>query len=138
MLLAAYRERSGLTLSELARRTKMKKTALSRLENHGEDVRLSTISRYVQATGKPLSLIIIPLPLGKRRSGGRVDSKIELVPSQESVAGHSGGIATTRTTGILWVRPQLTPPRRLSLTEVNGRKRTLPRFAVDKCSPWFV
>jgi len=81
MLLAAYRERSGLTLSELARRTKMKKTALSRLENHGEDVRLSTISRYVQATGKPLSLTIIPLPLGKRRSGGRVDSKIELVPA---------------------------------------------------------
>jgi len=81
MLLAEHRERSGLTLTELARRTKMKKTALSRLENHGEDVRLSTIGRYVQATGMPLSLTITPLPIGKRRSGNRLSSKIELVPA---------------------------------------------------------
>jgi hypothetical protein len=38
----------------------MQKTALSRLENHGEDVRLSTITRYVEATGRPLSLRIFP------------------------------------------------------------------------------
>ena len=78
MLLAEHRERAGLTLSELARRTKMKKTALSRLENHGEDVRLSTITRYVQATGKPLSLTITPLPVGKGRGSRKVRSNVEL------------------------------------------------------------
>jgi transcriptional regulator with XRE-family HTH domain len=65
MLLAEHRERAGLTLSELARRTKMNKTALSRLENHGEDVRLSTITRYVEATGKPLALKISPVGAGR-------------------------------------------------------------------------
>ena len=60
MLLSAHREQAGLTLSELARRTKMNKAALSRIENHGEDVRLSTITRYVKATGRPLALKISP------------------------------------------------------------------------------
>jgi transcriptional regulator with XRE-family HTH domain len=45
MLLAEHREKSGLTQSQFAKRVKMQKTALSRLENHGEDVRLSTITR---------------------------------------------------------------------------------------------
>lgn len=60
MLLASHRERAGLSLSEFAKRTKMTKAALSRLENHGEDVRLSTITRYVEATGLPLALKITP------------------------------------------------------------------------------
>ena len=61
MLLASHRERAGLSLSEFARRTKMKKAALSRLENHGEDVRLSTITRYVNATGLPFALKFTPI-----------------------------------------------------------------------------
>ncbi len=66
MLLAEHREKSGLTLTELARRMKMQKGSLSRLENHGEDVRLSTIARYVQATGRPLSLRISPARPAKK------------------------------------------------------------------------
>jgi HTH-type transcriptional regulator / antitoxin HipB len=65
MLLAEHREKAGLTLSALARQMKMQKSALSRLENHGEDVRLSTIARYVEATGRPFAFKI--LPQGKRR-----------------------------------------------------------------------
>ena len=42
MLLAEHRENAGMSLSQLAKRIKMQKAALSRLENHGEHVRLST------------------------------------------------------------------------------------------------
>ena len=60
MMLALHRERSGLSLGEFAKRVRMQKAAVSRLENHGEDVRLSTIRRYVQATGRPMTLKIKP------------------------------------------------------------------------------
>ncbi len=78
MLLAEHREKSGLTLTQLARRIKMEKAALSRLENHGEDVRLSTITRYVEATGRPLSLKIVP-GAGRKRPRGKLSAEIELV-----------------------------------------------------------
>jgi transcriptional regulator with XRE-family HTH domain len=60
LLLAEHRQKAGLSLTTLARRMKMEKSALSRLENHGEDVLLSTIARYVQATGQPLVFKIYP------------------------------------------------------------------------------
>jgi transcriptional regulator with XRE-family HTH domain len=60
LLLAEHRQKAGLSLTTLARRMKMQKSALSRLENHGEDVRLSTIARYVQATGHPMVFKIYP------------------------------------------------------------------------------
>jgi len=75
MLLAAHRERSGLSLTALAKKIRMQKTALSRLENHGEDVRLSTISRYVEATGQPFNLRISPAKAGSKHR----DPQIELV-----------------------------------------------------------
>ena len=39
------REAAGVTQEELVRITRTKKSAISRLENHAEDVRLSTVSR---------------------------------------------------------------------------------------------
>lgn len=82
MLLAELREGAGLSLSEFARRTKMKKAAISRLENHGEDVRLSTITRYVEATGRPLSLKISPTAKkGQRGRQRKGKPTIELVPA---------------------------------------------------------
>lgn len=66
-LLAEHRKKSGLTLTELARRMKMQKGALSRLENHGEDVQLSTIARYVQATGRPLAIKVLPTRITGRK-----------------------------------------------------------------------
>jgi HTH-type transcriptional regulator/antitoxin HipB len=84
MLLARHRERAGLSLLQMARLTKMNKTALSRLENHGVDVRLSTISRYVQATGRPFELKFAPIPL--RKMPGRPNRTSRGSPSVELVS----------------------------------------------------
>lgn len=79
LLLAGHRQRSGLSLGQLAKVTHMQKAALSRLENHGEDVRLSTITRYVEATGRPLVLKIRPNGRGAKRSSGRkLSATVEL------------------------------------------------------------
>jgi HTH-type transcriptional regulator/antitoxin HipB len=79
MLLAEHREKAGLSLSQMARRIKMQKAALSRLENHGEDVRLSTITRYVEATGRPLALRISPATANHRRTRKtKLAARIEL------------------------------------------------------------
>ena len=75
MLLAEYREQSGLSLGEFAKKVKMEKSALSRLENHGEDVRLSTITRYVEAIGRPIELKIYPTAKGRSTASG---TRIEL------------------------------------------------------------
>ena len=77
MLLAEHREKAGMSLSQLAKRIKMQKAALSRLENHGEDVRLSTITRYVEATGRPLSLRIFP-STGRRPGKHKLAATVEL------------------------------------------------------------
>jgi ribosome-binding protein aMBF1 (putative translation factor) len=39
-------EKAGLTHEELARKFKTKKTAISRIENHAEDIKLSTMERW--------------------------------------------------------------------------------------------
>jgi hypothetical protein len=55
----------------------MTKAALFRLENHGEDVRLSTLARYAEATGRPLSLKISP-SAGHRPGKHRLAAAVEL------------------------------------------------------------
>lgn len=52
------REEAGITQEELARRLKTKKSAISRIENHSEDIRLSTLKSYLEAVGKNLHLRI--------------------------------------------------------------------------------
>ena len=59
VLLRQARERAGVTQEALARRTKTKKSAISRLENHAEDVRLSTIKRVARALGKSLRIELV-------------------------------------------------------------------------------
>ncbi len=59
VLLRQAREQAGVTQEALARRTKTKKSAISRLENHAEDVRLSTIKRVAQALGKALRIELV-------------------------------------------------------------------------------
>jgi len=59
VLLRQAREQAGVTQEALARRTKTKKSAISRLENHAEDVRLSTIKRVARALGKSLRIELI-------------------------------------------------------------------------------
>ena len=52
------REEAGLTQEELARRLHTKKTAISRIENHAEDIKLSTLERVASALGKRLEVKI--------------------------------------------------------------------------------
>ena len=59
VLLRQAREQAGITQEDLARRTKTKKSAISRLENHAEDVRLSTLDRVARALGKNLRIELV-------------------------------------------------------------------------------
>ena len=58
VMLRQAREAAGLTQEELARRLNTKKTAISRIENHAEDIKLSTIERVAGALGKRLQINI--------------------------------------------------------------------------------
>jgi ribosome-binding protein aMBF1 (putative translation factor) len=59
VLLRQARERAGITQEDLARRTRTAKSAISRLENHASDVRLSTIERVAHALGKNLVIQLV-------------------------------------------------------------------------------
>lgn len=59
MLLTA-RQQAGLTQAEVARRLGTHKSAISRMENHAEDIRLSTLQRYAEAVGCFLNLELRP------------------------------------------------------------------------------
>lgn len=58
VVLRMAREKAGLTQEEMAQKLRTKKSAISRIENHAEDIRLSTLERFAQAVGKRLSLKI--------------------------------------------------------------------------------
>ncbi len=58
-ILKLAREESGLTQTDVARKLNTKKTAISRIENHAEDIKLSTIGRFAHAVGKELKLQVI-------------------------------------------------------------------------------
>ena len=58
VMLRQARKAAGLTQEELARRLKTKKTAISRIENHAEDIKLSTLERAAAALGKHLQIRI--------------------------------------------------------------------------------
>lgn len=57
-VLREARETAGLTQEELARKLKTKKTAISRIENHAEDIKLSTLEKVAHALGKHLEVRI--------------------------------------------------------------------------------
>jgi len=58
VMLRKAREDAGLTQDEIADRLRTKKSASSRIENHAEDIRLSTLEKFAEAIGKRLSLKI--------------------------------------------------------------------------------
>ncbi len=58
IVLRQARESAGLTQEDLANRLKTKKTAISRIENHAEDIKLSTLDRVAKALGKRLQVRI--------------------------------------------------------------------------------
>jgi HTH-type transcriptional regulator / antitoxin HipB len=59
VLLRRAREKAGLTQDEVARKLRTKKSAISRIENHAEDIRLSTIQKYARALGKSVRVEIV-------------------------------------------------------------------------------
>lgn len=56
VMLKQAREEAGITQEELAHRLHTKKTAISRIENHAEDIKLSTLEKFAHALGKHLTL----------------------------------------------------------------------------------
>ena len=56
VMLKQAREEAGITQEELAARLHTKKTAISRIENHAEDIKLSTLEKFAHALGKRLRL----------------------------------------------------------------------------------
>jgi DNA-binding XRE family transcriptional regulator len=58
VMLRMAREEAGLTQEEMAKRLHTKKSAISRIENHAEDIRLSTLEKFAEAIGKRLTLKI--------------------------------------------------------------------------------
>ncbi|MGI8966711.1 MAG: helix-turn-helix domain-containing protein [Limisphaerales bacterium] len=59
VLLRQAREEAGITQEDLAQRTNTKKSAISRLENHAEDVRLSTLDKVARTLGKNLKIELV-------------------------------------------------------------------------------
>lgn len=55
-MLKAAREEAGLTQEQLAKKLNTKKTAISRIENHAEDIKLSTLEKFAQALGKNMRI----------------------------------------------------------------------------------
>ncbi|HMT07853.1 MAG TPA: helix-turn-helix transcriptional regulator [Pyrinomonadaceae bacterium] len=58
VLLQASREQAKLTQEEVAQKMGTKKSAISRIENHADNITLSTLHKYAKALGKKLSLEI--------------------------------------------------------------------------------
>ncbi len=56
VLLKQMREQSGYTQEDLAEKLSTKKSAISRIENHAEDIRLSTLEKYAKVLGRKLSI----------------------------------------------------------------------------------
>ena len=59
VVLREARKGAGLTQEELARRIGTKKTAVSRIENHSRDIRLSTLEKVASALGKRIQIKIL-------------------------------------------------------------------------------
>ena len=49
-------EEAGLTQEQLAAKLNTKISAISRIENHAEDIKLSTLERFTNVLGKKLRL----------------------------------------------------------------------------------
>jgi HTH-type transcriptional regulator / antitoxin HipB len=58
VMLKCAREEAGLTQEEVAQALHTKTTAVSRIENHAEDIRLSTLEKFAKALGKTLKIKI--------------------------------------------------------------------------------
>ena len=58
VLLREARKNAGLTQEALAKKLNTRKSAISRIENHADDIRLSTLYNYAEALGKKIQVTI--------------------------------------------------------------------------------
>jgi len=58
VLLKQARSEAGLTQDEVAKKLKTTKSVISRMENHANDIRLSTLEKFASAVGKQLSVAL--------------------------------------------------------------------------------
>ncbi len=56
VMLKMAREEAGLTQEQLAVKLNTKKSAISRIENHASDIKLSTLENFAQALGKKINI----------------------------------------------------------------------------------
>ncbi len=57
-LLKQAREESGLTQEEIAAKLNTKKSAISRIENHAKDIKLSTLEKFASVLGRKIEVSI--------------------------------------------------------------------------------
>jgi DNA-binding XRE family transcriptional regulator len=58
-MLRAAREEAGMTQEQVAARLLTRKNAVSRIENHAQDMKLSTLAKFAQAFGKTLRVEVL-------------------------------------------------------------------------------
>ena len=54
IMLRQAREKAGLSQQEVAQRIRTQRTSISRIENHAEDIKLSTLHKVALALGRHL------------------------------------------------------------------------------------
>ena len=58
-MLKLARKETGLTQSDIAEAMHTKKSAISRIENHAQDIRLSTLQAFANIMGKELKIQLV-------------------------------------------------------------------------------
>ena len=58
-ILKQARLEKGLTQEDIANKLNTKKSAISRIENHAQDIRLSTLQNFAQTLGKELRIELV-------------------------------------------------------------------------------
>lgn len=59
VMLKQARENAGITQEVLAEKLHTKKSAISRIENYSEDIRLSTLKKFAKALGKQIKVEVV-------------------------------------------------------------------------------
>lgn len=59
VLLKQLRQESGLSQEQLAQKLKTQKSVISRIENHADDIRLSTLRKYAKSLGRKIKIDVI-------------------------------------------------------------------------------
>lgn len=59
VMLKQARKNAGITQEDLAKKLHTKKSAISRIENHSKDIRLSTLEKFAQALGRQIKVEVV-------------------------------------------------------------------------------